>query len=156
MKLKEELGFKNDFEILEHEALLNIYYTTIRIKKRALEFFEPFGTTDVQFNLMMLLQYQSGEEDGLSQVALSDMLLVNRANITSLIDRMEKAKLVARTPVVGDRRTYMIKLTNHGKALLNKVEDAYLNEIKKIMSVLSKDDLKKLIKMNEKIREHIL
>ena len=97
MSLKEELKLKKGFDIVEHEALLNIYYTASLLKKRADVFFKTFGLTDVQFNVMMLLHYHSGTQDGLSQAQLSDMMLVNRANITTLIDRMEKASLVMRT-----------------------------------------------------------
>ena len=90
MALEQELGLRKPIKLLAHRALLNIYYTASCLKKRADEFFRGFGLTDVQFNVMMLLQYQSGPEGGLSQAQLSDMMLVNRANVTSLIDRMER------------------------------------------------------------------
>ncbi|HAL44458.1 MAG TPA: MarR family transcriptional regulator, partial [Phycisphaerales bacterium] len=53
MALKEELKLKRGFAIVEHEAMLNIYYTTASLKKRADAFFKDFGLTDVQFNVMM-------------------------------------------------------------------------------------------------------
>lgn len=125
------------------------------LKKRAAEFFRPFGLTDVQFNLMMLLKHQSGPEEGLSQAQLSDMMLVNRANITSLIDRMESAGLVARTASPSDRRYNIIKLTVRGKKLLAQVEPLYAKEVKKIMAVLKEAEQKRLIKILEKIRSQL-
>src|SRR4030043_335836 len=110
MALEEELKLKKGFDILGHEALLNIYYTANLLKKRADVLFRVSGLTDVQYNVMALLTYQAGEGGGLSQAQLSDMMLVNRANITTLIDRMEKAGLVIRTSA-SDRRTNIIKLT---------------------------------------------
>ena len=110
MTLKTELGLKRPIAHMSHEAVLNIYYTATSLKKRATEFFRPFGLTDVQFNVLMLLLHQSGEEGGLSQASISDMMLVNRANITSLIDRMEKADLVNRT-AADDRRYNIIKIS---------------------------------------------
>ena len=75
MALKEELGLKTDFASPAHEALLSIYYTASIMKKRADDFFGQFGLTDVQFNLLNLLYYESGKEGGLSQAQISDMML---------------------------------------------------------------------------------
>jgi DNA-binding MarR family transcriptional regulator len=152
MALKEELGLKCGFADSAHEAILNIYYTASMMKKRADDFFGQFGLTDVQFNLMELLHYQSGKEGGLSQAQLSDMMLVNRANITSLIDRMEKAGLVARTAHSKDRRFNIVKLTAKGKNLFEKVEPSYLEQVRKIMASLDTPELKKLMAMLEKVR----
>ena len=156
MSLEHELSFRKPIFLLPHEALLNIYYTASQLKKRADEFFRPFGLTDVQFNVMMLLEHQSDKGSGLSQVQLSDMMLVNRANITSLVDRIEKAGLVVRTADADDRRYNIIKLTTGGKKLLAKVEPLYAKEVKKTTAPLKEAEQKKLIKMLEKVRSKLL
>lgn len=152
MSLKDELGLNKSFATVGHEALLNIYFTSTCIKKRSGEFLREFGLTDVQLNLMMMLGHQSPRGGGLSQAQLSDMMLVNRANITTLIDRMEKGGFVVRTPDAGDRRTNIIKLTRRGKAILEKVEPRYGEEVKRIMSALKQSEQKKLIEFLEKVR----
>jgi DNA-binding MarR family transcriptional regulator len=154
MPLKEELKLKKGFEMAEHEALLNIYYTTTSLKKRADVFFKTFGLTDVQFNVMMLLTYQGGP-DGLSQAQLSDMMLVNRANITTLIDRMEKAQFVIRTNDSTDRRTNIIKLTAKGKKMFEKAEPFYVEQVKQAMTGVNQIEQKKLIAVLEKVRANI-
>jgi len=155
MSLEHELGFRKPIALLVHEALLNIYFTATCIKKRAAEFLRPFGLTDVQLNVLMLLHHQSASEGGLSQAEISDMMLVNRANITSLIDRMEKAKLVVRTADDDDRRYNIIKLTERGRRLFVKVEPLYAKEVKKAMAVLKDTEQKRLIKMLERVRTNI-
>ena len=62
-------------------------------KGNAYGFFGAYRITDVQFNLPMLVRYQGGEEGNLEQVDLNRMMLVNRANVTAIIDRLEKAGL---------------------------------------------------------------
>jgi len=156
MALEHELGLKKPFTLLPHEALLNIYYTTSRLKKRADEFLRTFGLTDVQFNVLMLLHYQSSPDEGLNQTQLSSMMLVNRANVTSLIDRMEKAGLVVRIADTSDRRYNIIKLTAKSKKLLAQIEPLYANQIKKIMAPLKGPEQKKLITMLGKIRSKLL
>ncbi len=153
MALKEELGLKRGFDEPAHEALLNIYYTASMMKKRADAFFSKFGLTDVQFNLLTLLYFQSGKEGGLSQAQISDMMLVNRANITSLVDRMEKAGLVVRTAHSKDRRFNIIKLTSKGKNLFEKVESLYIEQIREVMSALNQAQMKTLMGILEKVRE---
>lgn len=152
MALKEELGLKRGFADTAHEALLNIYFTASIMKKRADVFFDQFGLTDVQFNLMDLLHYQSGKEGGLSQAQISDMMLVNRANITALIDRMEKTGIVTRTAHSNDRRFNIIKLTGKGEKLFVKVEPHYIEQIHKAMACLDEQALRKLMGMLEKVR----
>jgi len=152
MTLKEELGLKQGFVDTAHEAILNIYFTASIMKKRADIFFGKFGLTDVQFNLMELLHYQSGKEYGLSQAQISDMMLVNRANITALIDRMEKAGLVTRTAHSNDRRFNIIKLTAKGEKLFAKVEPLYIEQVHKAMSSLDESQLRKLMTMLERVR----
>jgi len=152
VSLEHELGFSRPVELLAHEALLNIYYTASCLKKRADAFLRAFGLTDVQFNALMLLAHQSGVEGGLSQARLSDMMLVNRANITSLVDRMEKAGLVVRTDATGDRRKNIVKLTEQARKLLEQVEPLYATKVRQIMAVFTESQQKALITMLERIR----
>ena len=154
MVLENELNLKNPITPLAREVMLNIYYTASCIKKRADEFFRRFGLSDVQFNVLMLLAHQKGSAVGLTQAQLSNMMLVNRANVTALIDRMEKTNLVIRTADPADRRSNIIELTTKGKKLLDKVEPLYLKEIKKT-TVLNPTEQKKLIKLLEKIRKNL-
>jgi DNA-binding MarR family transcriptional regulator len=141
------------------------------MKKRADDFFGQFGLTDVQFNMLNLLYYESGstssprggkahstssgQEGGLSQAQISDMMLVNRANITSLVDRMEKAELVTRNAHANDRRYNIIKLTSKGKNLYTKVEPHYFEQVKKAISPLAAAELQKLTTTLEKVRRAI-
>ncbi len=163
MTLKEELGLKRGYVVPAHEALLNIYYTASMMKKRADDFFGRYGLTDVQFNLMSLLHYESGstsspsggKEAGLSQARISDMMLVNRANITSLVDRMEKAGLVVRTAHSSDRRFNIIKLTANGEKLFTKVEPHYIEQVRKVMASLNAAEMKLLTETLEKIRNKL-
>ena len=155
MSLKEELNLRRPIALLSHKALLNVYYTASCLKKRADEFFRPYKLTDVQFNLMALLSRQAEPGEGLSQAQISDMMLVNRANITSLIDRMEKANLVRRTTSLKDRRSKVIKLTARGKKLFAQLDPLYIKEVKKVMVPLRESEQESLMEMLGKIRKKL-
>lgn len=155
MSLKEELNLRRPITLLPHRALLNIYYTASCLKKRADEFFRPYKLTDVQFNLMALLGRQADPGEGLSQSRISEMMLVNRANITALVDRMEKANLVRRTASLEDRRSNVVKLTARGKKLFAQLDPLYIKEIKKVMTQLSEKEQESLIEALGKIRKKL-
>ncbi|MBI9015830.1 MAG: MarR family transcriptional regulator [Phycisphaerae bacterium] len=152
MALKDELGFNRDIEMLAHEAILNIYHTVSCLKKAGDEFFKAFGLTDVQFNLLMLLKYQTSDNKGMTQATISKMMLVNRANITMLVDRMEKGDLVTRTAAPGDRRSNIVIMTEKGEKLLDEVEVLYAQRIQLVMADLNEDQQKNLIQMMETVR----
>jgi DNA-binding MarR family transcriptional regulator len=155
MSLRNELNLNAPFTLKSHESLLNIYFTATCIKKQGTDFLSRFDLTAVQVNLMMMLGHQADDTGGLSQARLSEMMLVNRANVTSLVDRMEKADYVIRTAADNDRRYNIIKLTRKGKSLLKKVEPLYAREVTRIMSPLSDSEQKKLVNMLERVRENM-
>lgn len=155
MSLKSELGMPKDFHNVPQEALLGIYYTASQARKKAGEFFRVHGLTDVQFNVLSLLKHQSGERGGLTQVDLSRMMLVNRANITTLIDRMEKAKLVVRRPAPDDRRYNVVVITPLGSQMFSDAEGIYMAKISEIMSALEDEELESLVTFLEKIRVNL-
>ena len=153
MGLKDELQLKKPLSSLEHEALLNLYYTAARLKKRAGEFFGPYGLTDVQFHVMMLLRHQGGLE-GLSQARLSELMQVNRPNITGLVDRLEREGFVRRT-AAEDRRYNIIQLSDKGNCLLDEADGAYGAEMGKVMGALNKTELAALIDACGKLRQNL-
>jgi DNA-binding MarR family transcriptional regulator len=151
MSLKEELKLKKPLASLEHEALLNIYYTAVVMKKKAIDSLKPFGVTDVQLNLLMMLRHQGGTE-GLSQARLSELMVVGRANVTGLVDRLERDNLIRRTDTK-DRRYNIIQLTDKGQKLLDKIEPSYTKEVFRLMGSFTKQDLKELTRLLEKARK---
>ena len=90
MSLQDELGLENSIKNRAHEALLNVVLTGTLLVKEGDRVLRPFGLTDAQFNVLMLLKYQSDHGE-MNQTSLGNMLLVNRSNVTGLIDRLEQA-----------------------------------------------------------------
>jgi DNA-binding MarR family transcriptional regulator len=151
MALKEELKLVKPLASLEHEAILAIYYTAAMIKKQASDFLQPFGLTDVQLNLLMMLKHQGGSE-GLSQARLSELMVVGKANVTGLVDRLERDGLVNRT-ATDDRRFNIIQLTPKGQRLLEKIEPLYTKEVDRLVGQFKKQDLRNLVDLLDNVRK---
>lgn len=82
----------------------------------------PHGLTAAQFNVLNIL----GRSDaGISQRELSDRLVVDRSNVTGLLDRLAKAGWVRRSDDPMDRRVYRVTLTPAGRRLWRQVSPRY-------------------------------
>jgi DNA-binding MarR family transcriptional regulator len=143
------------FNIPQHEGLLNIFFTGVLLRKRAREFFGRHKITDVQFNVLALIHDRAGWDGGLTQIELSRLLLVNRSNITSLIDRMEQGGLVTRSTDPEDRRNKIVRLTPKGTRRLLAIEGHYSEEVKAIMKALTAAEMDELNAILKKIREQL-
>jgi len=151
MSLKDELGLLKPVANRAHETVLNIVFTATIMGKEANRILCPLGLTDAQFNVLMLLGYQAAG-GGINQTSLGRMLLVNRSNITGLVDRMEKAGLVARVPDPEDRRVNQVVMTEAGGQVLARAQKAYFDRIEELMSTLSAEEWKLLVGMLERVR----
>ena len=120
MNLKKELGLAQPLETVENECLLSILFTASILYKISYKFFKKFDLSDAQFNVIMQLSY--AEESSLSQVELSRRLVVNKTDMTGIIDRLEKAKMVERVAHATDRRVNNIRLTEKGRNLVKVIE----------------------------------
>ena len=73
---------------------------------------ESFGITLPRFDLMAQLERYP---DGLTMGELSRRMMVTGGNITTIVDQLEKEKLVVRQVGVNDRRSFTVKLTQAGR-----------------------------------------
>ena len=96
--------------------------------------FRPHGLSGAQYNVLNVL---AGSEAGLSQRELSEHLVVDRSNVSGLVDRMEKAGWVRRTDDPVDRRIYRVVLTRAGQQLWREVTPRYLAVVKQVTRDLS-------------------
>jgi MarR family 2-MHQ and catechol resistance regulon transcriptional repressor len=79
-------------------------------------------------------------------------MLVTRANITGLIDRMERDGLVVREADTKDRRVYRARLTAKASNLLDDILPIHADFTRRLMSVLSVPEKNKLTELLQKLR----
>src|SRR6187549_2565972 len=95
-----------------HELTAAVMATADTFLRESQRLFRPHGLTASQYNVLSVL---AAHPEGTSQRELSDVLVVDRSNVTGLIDRMEKAGWVRRADDPEDRRVYRIMLTPAGR-----------------------------------------
>ena len=143
MQLQMELGLPEDSGDIRQEAWLNLVRTATLISAAGARIFREFGLTEAQFNVLMLLKYKERE---LTQTDIGERLGVTRATITSVLDKLEGKRLIARESVSGNRRIYHVAMKATGLALLDKVEPVYREKIGCIMRPLSQKECQTLMK----------
>lgn len=104
-----------------------------------------------RFNALIHL-YMAGER-GLTQSELSKKMLVSRANITGLIERLEKDDLVVRGTDPADKRVFRARLTNSAATLMNSFLPVHNNFVHKIMSVFDAHEKEVFIALLEKLKK---
>lgn len=101
--------------------------------------FRPYGLTGAQYNVLNVL---AARDEAMSQRELSDVLVVDRSNVTGLLDRMEKAGWVKREDDPADRRVYRISLTAAGRKLWARVSPKYEESVTVVTQGLSAAQMK--------------
>ncbi len=114
--------------------------------------FRPHGLTAPQYNVLNLL---AGRADGAgySQRELADTLVVDRSNVTGLLDRMETAGWVRRADDPSDRRVYRVELTPAGKKLWQKVAPGYADVVAQVTARLGEKQMTEALAVLEALRE---
>ncbi len=149
MSLAAELNLDRPFSDLRHETLLNIVLTANLFSGAGAVLFRRFGLTEAQFNVLFALKYKKGP---ITQAGLGKRLVVTRASITSVLDKLEGKEWVVRENVSGNRRIYHVSLTAKGRRMIEEIEPFYRQRIHAALVDLSDKDCMNVIRVMERMR----
>jgi len=91
----------------------------------------------------------------MNMTELSKTVWKQNANITRIVDKLEKRKLVVRKAVAGDRRANLLSITVIGKQLFNDVIPIIAENYNDITSCITKEEEAITIKTMIKIIKHL-
>lgn len=72
---------------------------------------------------------------------LAEALSMTKANVTHLIDSLEKKGFVKRTKDESDRRATLLRVTEHGEKVYNELLEELSRLVEKVTAKLSQEDL---------------
>ncbi|MBN2417961.1 MAG: MarR family transcriptional regulator [Deltaproteobacteria bacterium] len=104
--------------------------------------------TPLHFEILMLL----AEEGSLPVFEIGKRLVLAKAHMTQLVDKLVEKEMVIREADSSDRRVTRISLTDTGKQSLDNLNRIIGEALEKALSSLSDHDLKDLSISLEKIR----
>ena len=99
-----------------------------------------YDLTTAQYDVLA----QLSQKPGITQQALAEDLIVTKANITGIIDRMSARGLVERRCDPDDRRSNLLYLTAEGERLANEAVPAFGEFVREHMSGISSGQMSSL------------
>lgn len=111
-----------------------------------------FAVTLPQFDVLSELERA---DSPLTMSKLSDELMVSNGNITGVVDRLEKSKLVKRVRASHDRRIQYIELTGKGRRDFDRMAKRHAGWLKELFADLSLDDMNHLQRVLLKLRKSV-
>lgn len=139
----ESIGIKEGQGKYYEEAVYSLALIYNIITDEVSGYLNSHGLTPGKFNILMTVKHQGGDK-GISQVEVSKRLIVTASNMTKLIDKLEKEALMTRSALPGDRRVKILKVTDKGSKLLDKVWPEYDARLKKMASSIDVQDQRSL------------
>ncbi len=95
------------------------------------------------------------QKDGLQQTELALCTNRNRANVTRILDILEREGIVERRDDDSDRRVFRIYLTNKGKSIREATAKCAEQSIKDSLKGLSKEEIDTCVKVLLKITDNV-
>jgi len=133
----------------QHEAIVSFWWTSAMLKKVSRRFFRENYSSEAHFNLLMTLRRS---KTSMTQNELSQKLLVDKSNITGLLDKLEALGQIKRNKVPADRRSYHVTLTKTGRELVESLDELYSEMVRQVMSDFTEEECEQIVSLTRKLR----
>ncbi len=124
-------------------AIYGVACTYALLGKIIANYLRPYNLTPAKFNAMMIIKHV-GKDKGISQIDIGRRLIVTASNMTRLLDKLEQEAFIERLSLAGDRRVNLIKISEKGSDLLDRVWPEYYKKIQELAKLLNQDELGKV------------
>ncbi len=141
MDYLRSFGVETGKERYDEEAVYSLALIYNIIHNEVSAYLKNYGLSPAKFNVLMTIKHQ-GKGKGISQVDISKRLIVTASNMTRLLDKLEKEKLVERFAQADDRRVNLLHISARGSSLLEGAWPGYVKVIERLAGNLSAADQK--------------
>lgn len=135
-----------DFGLLEQSVGYRLRRAQLAIFARVTHELERLDLTPGQLGVLALIE----RNPGITQADVCAALNIQRANLVTLINRLEKRQVVERQAVRGDRRSNALVLTSAGERLVRKATEIHRSTelaITRRLGVQGRDQLLTMLDM---------
>ncbi|MZQ75901.1 MAG: MarR family transcriptional regulator [Peptoclostridium sp.] len=156
MNKKELSGFLETYDFVEDmsgKTIVNLIKTTAIMRAVYDELFHKHSISEPKF-LVLLLLYQ--EPEGMAFSEIGRKLLVSRANMTGLIERMMKEGLVEKMLNPSDKRSTKAILSQKGRDLFESVKDGHIEFSRRMTAGIDNEEKELLNRLLVKLQNDIV
>lgn len=129
------------------QAMVRLMRVGDRLWRASDERFGRWGLTDNHYNALRIL---NGAGEPISQAEIGRQMLSSRANVTKLIDALEKRRFVRRLPCE-DRRVNLVELTDEGAKFIEESAPEVIGFANESMKPLTREEQKSLFNLLGKL-----
>jgi MarR family 2-MHQ and catechol resistance regulon transcriptional repressor len=137
----------SESEIRALDAYIKLTRAAQTVLDRTNRHLADHGLTTSQFGVLEALHHLGT----LSQIDVARKLLLSTANITTVMQNLEKAGHIRRERDPRDQRVVRASITEAGQALVEKIMPAHVETIVADMSVLTPDEQETLAALCRKL-----
>jgi DNA-binding MarR family transcriptional regulator len=128
----------------EEAAFLDLLRTTDMLSRGLVGVLKPEDLSATQYNVLRILR---GAPDGLPCGEIASRMITRDPDVTRLLDRLEKRKLITRNRETCDRRTVVGRITPDGLKLLARLDEPVQAAHRKQLGHLGRERLRTLAEL---------
>jgi DNA-binding MarR family transcriptional regulator len=151
--LKDEIRQERPFQSVHEQALLNLIRTADCLNRAIEKKIRPFGVTSTQYNVLRILR--GAHPRGLTCSAIGDRMIAAEPDITRLLSRLKKLRLVRQHRDPRDRRVLWTRISAQGLKLLREMDPMIERAPAELLGHLSGKELDEIARLLEKTRQTI-
>jgi DNA-binding MarR family transcriptional regulator len=148
--LKLEILQDPPFSGIEEEAVLNLLRSSDCLERAFQQKIRGWGLTSTQYNVLRILR--GAHPNGLPCAAIGERMIAAEPDITRLLARLRKLRLIRQHRDRHDRRVVLTTITDSGLDILQAMDPVVLKAPKELLGHLSKSELTELIRLLELAR----
>ena len=118
-----QADFAGAYDALSIQLFFSIRSLARRINDAATAWLEPFGLTATKYNYLAVLY--ANRATGMSPTQIGAVVHTVSASVASMLNALEREKLVSRTVRRGDRRSAVVRLTRRGEQIFHAAATAH-------------------------------
>jgi DNA-binding MarR family transcriptional regulator len=135
---------------LEQAVFLNLQKAADLLMSEVAQALRPAELSPTQYNVLRILR--AAGREGLACGRIAERMLTREPDMTRLLDRLEKRKLIERWRDTEDRRVVRGRISADGLNLLKGLDEQVLALHRDQLGHLSKDKLRTLANLLESVR----
>ncbi|OBZ12195.1 MarR family winged helix-turn-helix transcriptional regulator [Bacillus sp. FJAT-26390] len=122
-----------------------------KLNHKLQQLFQEHDVTPEQWSLLMCLD----EHDGITHKDLAHRTDKDPANITRLVDQLERKELVRRVANPGDRRSQLLYLTQNGRTNAHALAPIEANLVTQMLKDISEEEIQAFMSFMAKIKNNV-
>ena len=135
--------------VLEEQVFIALAVTADQLARRLEPVLKAADISPTQYNVLRILR---GSPKGLSCSEIGIRMISRDPDITRLLGRLEKRRLVSRCRETKDRRMVLTRITEAGLALLGQLDAPVLETHHLLLGHLGPDKLRALLELLDDAR----